>query len=249
MTDSLMSFFLAVFQGLRVQMGMVFPEQTKQTFMTLCTQKQIAESIYHESAAAHSVVEKLFKIFELVQESGIDFKAFLPNFIVMCMDQIYPIIAQRPSPDIKASLYRLVHELMMNNWRYFFKGSVLKKLSVQHTPQKENGEMQRAHEVKGSAMKTLSVQHTPQNENREIQKAQEVKGSALKTLSVQHTPQNEIGEIQDAQEFTAIMQEEKEEKMKPVQLMTKPKKLGRMRRVAHWLRKNFFSCGGGKSSS
>lgn len=36
--DSLMSFFLSLFQGLRVQMGVPFTEQTIQTFMTLFTQ-------------------------------------------------------------------------------------------------------------------------------------------------------------------------------------------------------------------
>ena len=36
--DSLMSFFLSLFQGLRVQMGVPFAEQTIQTFMTLFTQ-------------------------------------------------------------------------------------------------------------------------------------------------------------------------------------------------------------------
>ncbi|XP_062586944.1 exportin-6-A-like [Saccostrea cucullata] len=192
--DSLMSFFLALFQEFRIQMGVVLAEQTKQTFMTLCTQEQIAESKCHEITASHRVVEKLFKISELIeQEPGSAFKAFLPNVISMCMDPIYPLITQRPLPDIKVSLYRLVHELMMNNWRYFFKGSV---------------------------MKTISVQYTPQNGN---------------------------GEIQNGEEFTAIMQEKKEKKFK-VDEMKKPKKLGRMRRVAHWFRKTFFSCGG-KSSS
>lgn len=36
--DSLMSFFLSLFQGLLVQMGVPFTEQTIQTFMTLFTQ-------------------------------------------------------------------------------------------------------------------------------------------------------------------------------------------------------------------
>lgn len=142
--DSLMSFFLSLFQGLRVQMGVPFAEQTIQTFMTLFTQEQLAESICHESSAAHKVVEKFLKILELiVQEPGSAFKAFLPNVISICMDQIYPIIAQRPSPDIKQSLYRLVHELIMNNWRYFFKGSVLKTLHSQ-PPQNGNGDVQNA---------------------------------------------------------------------------------------------------------
>ena len=47
---------------------------------------------------------------------------------------------QRPSPDLKQVLYQLLHELLVNNWRYFFKGSVLTKLNneaetVEHEPQ------------------------------------------------------------------------------------------------------------------
>lgn len=55
----------------------------------------------------------------------------------------YSFFLQRPSPDIKQSLYRLVHELIMNNWRYFFKGSVLKTLHSQ-SPQNGNGDVQNA---------------------------------------------------------------------------------------------------------
>lgn len=42
--DSLMSFFLSLFQGLRVQMGVPFAEQTIQTFMTLFTQYVVVTS-------------------------------------------------------------------------------------------------------------------------------------------------------------------------------------------------------------
>ncbi|KAK3089908.1 hypothetical protein FSP39_007563 [Pinctada imbricata] len=132
--DSMMSFFLALFQGLRVQMGVPFAEQTIQTFMNFFTQEHLAAGICQESSTGHSVVEKFLKILELiVQEPGSSFKAFLPRIISICMDQIYPIIAQRPSPDIKHVLYHLLHELLMNNWRYFFRGSVLLTLQKQET--------------------------------------------------------------------------------------------------------------------
>lgn len=127
--DNFMSFFLALFQGLRVQMGVPFTEQTIQTFMGLFTRQQLAETISQGSGAAQRVIEKFLKILELiVQEPGAAFKAFLPNVISICMDHVYPIIAQRPTSDIKHALYELLHTLLMNNWRHFFKGSVLTML-------------------------------------------------------------------------------------------------------------------------
>ena len=46
-------------------------------------------------------------------------------------DNPYPMFYlsfQRPSPDMKQVLYELLHELLINNWRFFFKGSVLTTL-------------------------------------------------------------------------------------------------------------------------
>lgn len=130
--ESMMSFFLSLFQGLRVQMGVSFTQQTIQTFMSLFTQQQLAETIFQESSAAHRVIEKFIKILELVvQEPGSTFKSFIPSVITICIDQIYPIIAQRPSPDMKLVLYDLLHELLDHNWRYFFKSNILMKMNNQ----------------------------------------------------------------------------------------------------------------------
>lgn len=125
-TDEILGFFMATFQCLRVQMGVSFTEQIIRTFMTLFTKEQLTEIIQNESEAGIKVVDRFLKILQLiVQEPGSAFKAFLPNIISICMDHIYPIIAQKPTVDIKHALYELLHELLQNNWRYFFKDSVL----------------------------------------------------------------------------------------------------------------------------
>ncbi|XP_036369999.1 exportin-6-like isoform X2 [Octopus sinensis] len=137
--DHILSFFLAVFQGLRVQMGVNFTEGIIQTFMGLFTREQLTENILHENSAGCRVVEKFLRILELiVQEPGSAFKAFLPSIISVCMDQIYPVVAQRPSPDIKAMLYKLLFEFFLNNWRYYFKGSLLSTLNNQNSEMMEN---------------------------------------------------------------------------------------------------------------
>ncbi|KAM4631697.1 exportin-6 isoform 1-T1 [Discoglossus pictus] len=125
-TEEMLSFFLALFQGLRVQMGASFTEQIIQTFLNMFTREQLAESILQEGSAGCHVVERFVKILQVVvQEPGQAFKPFLPSILSLCMEQLYPIIAERPSPDVKAELFELLFQLLHHNWRYFFRSSVL----------------------------------------------------------------------------------------------------------------------------
>ncbi|CAI9592094.1 unnamed protein product [Staurois parvus] len=125
-TEEMLSFFLALFQGLRVQMGVPFTEQIIQTFLNMFTRQQLAESILQEGSAGCHVVEKFLKILQVVvQEPGQAFKPFLPSILSLCMEQLYPIIAERPSPDVKAELFELLFQLLHHNWRYFYRSSVL----------------------------------------------------------------------------------------------------------------------------
>lgn len=90
------------------------------------TREQLAESILHEGSTGCRVVEKFLKILQVVvQEPGQVFKPFLPSIIALCMEQVYPIIAERPSPDVKAELFELLFRTLHHNWRYFFKSTVL----------------------------------------------------------------------------------------------------------------------------
>ncbi|XP_021575052.1 exportin-6 [Carlito syrichta] len=131
-TDEMLSFFLTLFRGLRVQMGVPFTEQIIQTFLNMFTREQLAESILHEGSTGCRVV-KFLKILQVVvqepgqvvQEPGQVFKPFLPSIISLCMEQVYPIIAERPSPDVKAELFELLFRTLHHNWRYFFKSTVL----------------------------------------------------------------------------------------------------------------------------
>ncbi|XP_044928437.1 exportin-6 isoform X1 [Mustela putorius furo] len=125
-TDEMLSFFLTLFRGLRVQMGVPFTEQIIQTFLNMFTREQLADSILNEGSTGCRVVEKFLKILQVVvQEPGQVFKPFLPSIISLCMEQVYPIIAERPSPDVKAELFELLFRTLHHNWRHFFKSSVL----------------------------------------------------------------------------------------------------------------------------
>lgn len=60
-----------------------------------CHREQLAESILHEGSTGCRVVEKFLKILQVVvQEPGQVFKPFLPSVISLCMEQVYPIIAE-----------------------------------------------------------------------------------------------------------------------------------------------------------
>uniref|UniRef100_A0ACB8FLN7 Exportin-6 n=1 Tax=Sphaerodactylus townsendi TaxID=933632 RepID=A0ACB8FLN7_9SAUR len=125
-TDKMLSFFLTLFQGLRVQMGVPFTEQVIQTFLNMFTREQLAESILHDGSTGCRVVEKFLKILQLVvQEPGQVFKPFLPSIISLSMEQVYPIVAEQSSPDVKAELFELLFRILHHNWRHFFKSSVL----------------------------------------------------------------------------------------------------------------------------
>lgn len=63
--------------------------------LSLARREQLAESILHEGSTGCRVVEKFLKILQVVvQEPGQVFKPFLPSIIALCMEQVYPIIAE-----------------------------------------------------------------------------------------------------------------------------------------------------------
>lgn len=61
----------------------------------LCPREQLAESILHDGSTGCRVVEKFLKILQVVvQEPGQVFKPFLPSIISLCMEQVYPMVAE-----------------------------------------------------------------------------------------------------------------------------------------------------------
>ncbi|KAK1799222.1 hypothetical protein P4O66_007479, partial [Electrophorus voltai] len=140
-TDEVLSFFLALFQALRVQMGVAFTEQIIQTFLSMFTREQLAISILQEGSSGSKVVQKFLKILQVVvQEPGQTFKPMLPSILSLCMEQVYPIVAERSCPDVKTEMFELLFQILHHNWRFFFKTSVLS--SVQRSGAEEHMENQ-----------------------------------------------------------------------------------------------------------
>lgn len=125
-TEGVLDLLLSMFRILQPQLGAAFVEQMLQTFLSLFTREQLQDCILKEGSAGIRVVEKFIRLLEeIVQEPSAAFKAFHPRIIDLCMDEIYPIVAERPSPEVKQSLFELVERFLLHNWRYFFTGGVL----------------------------------------------------------------------------------------------------------------------------
>lgn len=124
--ESLMSFFLACFKGLRSQIGPSKTLKMIDMFMKIFSPSVLQETISHENSAGVRVVEKFIKILQLIiDENTAAFKNLTPDIIQLAVHQIYPIIAQRPSPDVKESLFELLHHILSHKTRYFFPAPVL----------------------------------------------------------------------------------------------------------------------------
>lgn len=138
-TESILEFFLCLFSAFRIQIGLPFVEKTIQNFLTLFSSSQLMEFTLNESSSGCKVIEKLLQLLQqVVQEPNSNFKAFLPITINLCMGQIYPLIAERTSSEVKPPLFELLHKILLYNWRYFFKVNIISTLGETGNEKIEN---------------------------------------------------------------------------------------------------------------
>ena len=129
MCEEAFSFFRTVLDVLKSQMGAESVNQVVHTVLTLFTQDQLTESVANDGSAGIKVIEKLLEILQLVvKETDAAFRRFIDSSLTLCLDQIYPIVAEKPTSDIKGPLYRVLYHVLLYNWRHFFKSSAVKKL-------------------------------------------------------------------------------------------------------------------------
>ncbi|XP_076821839.1 exportin-6-like [Clavelina lepadiformis] len=139
-TEVVMSLFLSVFGALRRQMGVDLIARTIQSFISKFSHDQLEQTILHENVAGVRVVEKLLKILRMViDDPGNAFKSFTPSIIVFAVQQIHPIVSQRPSPDVKGALFDLLHHLLLRRHRYFFPSPVLASMLTDGTMSGKGG--------------------------------------------------------------------------------------------------------------
>ena len=92
--EVLFTFFHTVFDVLKAQMGAEAVEQAIQTFLALFTKELLTESIVNEGSAGVRVVEKFLVVLEfIVKEPNSSFRKFIPSTISLCLEHIYPLVA------------------------------------------------------------------------------------------------------------------------------------------------------------
>ncbi|XP_065345250.1 exportin-6-A [Cloeon dipterum] len=122
--EALLEIFLAVFKALQAQLGAPFAERMAQGFLEVFTGDRLAVAVLQPDSGP-CVIDKFLRILQfIIQEPSPAFKRFVPSTMNLCMDHIYPLVCERSSPDIKVALLELLAELVLHNWRLFFKGSM-----------------------------------------------------------------------------------------------------------------------------
>ena len=148
MCEEAFSFFRTVLDVLKSQMGADSVNQVVHTVLTLFSRDQLTESVMHDGSAGIKVIEKLLEILQLVvKETDGAFRRFIDSSLTLCLDQIYPLIAEKPTSDIKGPLYLVLYHVLLYNWRHFFKSSAVKKLmegSLEESPGPDTGLQEQA---------------------------------------------------------------------------------------------------------
>nr|CAD7394157.1 unnamed protein product [Timema cristinae] len=128
--EAILNFFLTAFSGLTQQLGAPFTEQTVQTFLNMFTREQVQASLGQEGGSGTRVIDKFLQLLQLVMaEPGAAFKGFVSSTIKLCLDHIFPLVCDSPSPDIKMALFTVLHTILLYRWQHFYRASVLESLS------------------------------------------------------------------------------------------------------------------------
>ena len=100
MCEELFAFFHTVLDVLKSQMGADVIEATIGTFINVFNKDQLTQIIVNEgSGGGTRVVEKFLEILQfVVKESDISFRKFIDSTLSLCLDYIYPLVAE-VSPD------------------------------------------------------------------------------------------------------------------------------------------------------
>ena len=81
-------------------------EATIGTFINVFNKDQLTQVILNEGSAGVRVVEKFLGILQfVVKESDVSFRKFIDSTLALCLDYIYPLVATRPTSDVKGPLF------------------------------------------------------------------------------------------------------------------------------------------------
>lgn len=139
--DKIMLFLLECVRSLKLQMGTQGVETLVNGLLGLLKRDQIVYIMQTGSTSGINALNRFLNMLELiVQEHNPSFKKLLPNVIEFSLESMLPILNDNNIPDLKMNLLELFHQLLLHNWRYFFKANVLSKMNggedqIQHEEQ------------------------------------------------------------------------------------------------------------------
>ncbi|UJR28072.1 hypothetical protein I4U23_009328 [Adineta vaga] len=129
---ALISLLLIVFEIFRIQMTAELINTILQTTFSAFNIENVRTVLREPKPNAHTAISKFLELLSLfVNEPGNNklTQQFLPTILDLCTTALYPAIQENYALDIRENYYKLVHNLLINNWRFFFKGNVLTTLN------------------------------------------------------------------------------------------------------------------------
>ncbi|XP_060521538.1 exportin-6-B [Cylas formicarius] len=111
-------FFIAALKNLQAQIGLEFTKNAIQVFL------QVAISEQHSNNFGG--LQRLLDIFCIVVREPSS-KAFLPDILHLCMENIYPLLLPRSIeyPDVFVSFLDLLYSILNFRWLYFYNSQVM----------------------------------------------------------------------------------------------------------------------------
>uniref|UniRef100_A0AAU8KYK8 Exportin-6 n=1 Tax=Halisarca dujardinii TaxID=2583056 RepID=A0AAU8KYK8_HALDU len=128
--SAVMSFFQTVFKNLKVQEK----SGRTQTAVILTIMKLLDSQVFKEMLISNdpvscNVMQKFLSILtDQVSTQSSFLKVELPNIITFCLEAVYTTVEKLPVPDVKLELYKLLAQILMHNWRYFFRSNILTRM-------------------------------------------------------------------------------------------------------------------------
>ncbi|CAF0783628.1 unnamed protein product [Adineta steineri] len=129
---ALISLLLIIFEIFRTQMGTELINTILQTTFSAFNIENVQNVLRESKKNDHPAISRFLEFLSLlVNEPGNSklTQQFLPTIIELCTTALYPAIRENCALDIRENYYKLVYNLLVNNWRYFFKGNVLTTLN------------------------------------------------------------------------------------------------------------------------
>eukprot|EP00794_Sanderia_malayensis_P009373 gene9373-10360_t len=132
--EDILALLLITIKGLKIQIGVNFVQHIIQQLLALLTREHIAKIVEQNNESGYRVIDNVLKMLEfIVQEHDSSFKALISGIIDFNLQQILPVLAKYPAAEMKTTVIGLLHQLLLHNWRFFFKADVLSKMAGQDT--------------------------------------------------------------------------------------------------------------------